>query len=142
MRGAGSRGAGEAHLRVLCGRQVRVRPVASGDYRDAPQGRFVLSTDALVNDSGAADLVAPWATQTPEWENLLESTLLYLLGSRYCETDQLTEMAWQRFGSAPTGWGRVQAICDFVHNHIQFGYQNTGSRRRCSRQRQLTWQYA
>ncbi|CAN7764620.1 transglutaminase family protein [Variovorax sp. LjRoot290] len=89
----------------------------------APQGRFVLSTDALVNDTGAPDVVAPWATQTPV-EQLPESTLVYLIGSRYCETDQLSEIAWQRFGSSPTGWARVQAICDFVHRHIEFGYQH------------------
>ena len=60
--------------------------------------------------------------QTPV-EFLPESTLVYLLGSRYCETDQLSDIAWQRFGAGPTGWARVQAICDFVHRHIEFGYQ-------------------
>ena len=89
----------------------------------APPGRFVLSTDALVNDSGAVDIVAPWIEQTPV-ESLPESTLVYLLGSRYCETDQLSDIAWQRFGSGPTGWARVQAICDFVHRHIEFGYHH------------------
>ena len=89
----------------------------------APAGRFVLSTDAVVNDSGATDTVAPWAQQTPV-EFLPESTLLYLLGSRYCETDLLTPVAWQHFGNGPTGWARVQAICDFVHHHIRFGYEH------------------
>ena len=93
-----------------------------------PAGRFSLSTDALVNDSGALDIVAPWVGQTPV-ELLPESTLVYLLGSRYCETDQLSEIAWKRFGAGPTGWGRVQAICDFVHQHIQFGYQHARSTR-------------
>ncbi|MBN8438751.1 MAG: transglutaminase family protein [Candidatus Accumulibacter sp.] len=106
-------------------------PVAA--YRDlfgnwcsrlvAPAGHFVLSADALVNDSGMPDVVAPWATQTPV-EHLPESTLVFLLGSRYCETDQLSEIAWQQFGSGPPGWARVQAICDFVHRHIEFGYQH------------------
>jgi transglutaminase-like putative cysteine protease len=94
----------------------------------APAGRFVLSTDALVNDSGAADLVAPWAMQTPV-EMLPDSTLIYLLGSRYCETDGLSEIAWQRFGAGPTGWARVQAICDFVHRHIEFGYPHARATR-------------
>ena len=89
----------------------------------APPGRFVLSTDALLNDSGLPDVVAPWAVQTPV-EQLPESVLVYLLGSRYCETDQLSEIAWQRFGAGPGGWARVQAICDFVHQHIEFGYQH------------------
>ena len=61
--------------------------------------------------------------QTPI-EHLPEETLVYLLGSRYCETDQLSDIAWQLFGSGPTGWARVQAICDFVHQHIEFGYQH------------------
>ncbi len=89
----------------------------------APQGRFVLSADALVNDSGEPDPVEPGAMQTPV-EYLPESTLVYLLGSRYCETDQLSNIAWQLFGTGPTGWGRVQAICDFVHQHIEFGYHH------------------
>ena len=46
----------------------------------------------------------------------------FLLGSRYCETDKLMDIAWANFNSAPLGWGRVQAICDFVHNQITFGY--------------------
>jgi transglutaminase-like putative cysteine protease len=89
----------------------------------APQGRFVLSTDALINDSGLPDAVAPWAMQIPV-EQLPESTLAFLLGSRYCETDQLSDIAWQLFGHGPTGWARVQAICDFVHQRIEFGYQH------------------
>ena len=108
-------------------------PVPVTAYRDlfgnwcsrlvAPPGLFVLSSDALVNDSGLPDVVAPYAMQTPV-EQLPEETLVYLLGSRYCETDQLSNIAWQRFGNGPTGWARVQAICDFVHQHIQFGYQH------------------
>jgi transglutaminase-like putative cysteine protease len=94
----------------------------------APAGRFVLSTDALVNDSGAADVLAPWAMQTPV-EMLPDSTLIYLLGSRYCETDRLSEIAWQCFGAGPTGWARVQAICDFVHRHIEFGYPHARATR-------------
>jgi transglutaminase-like putative cysteine protease len=89
----------------------------------APRGRFVLSTDALVKDSGQPDIVVTSAVQTPV-EQLPESTLVYLLGSRYCETDQLSDIAWQRFGKGPTGWARVQSICDFVHGHIEFGYQH------------------
>ena len=88
----------------------------------APAGQFVLGTDALVKDSGLPDIVEPSAVQTPV-PQLPESTLVYLLGSRYCETDLLSDIAWQRFGAGPTGWARVQAICDFVHRHIEFGYQ-------------------
>lgn len=92
----------------------------------APKGRIVLSSDSLIYDSGLPDVVAPLARQVPV-EHLPESTLVYLLGSRYCETDQLSEIAWKRFGSGPTGWARVQAICDFVHRHIKFGYEHARS---------------
>ena len=108
-------------------------PVPISSYRDlfgnwcsrivAPRGRIVLRNDAIVNDSGVPDVVVPTAPQTPV-EQLPESALVYLLGSRYCETEQLSDVAWQRFGWGPTGWARVQAICDFVHGHIEFGYQH------------------
>jgi len=51
-------------------------------------------------------------------------TLVFLRGSRYCETDRLSETAWNLFGQTPPGWGRVQAICDYVHRHITFGYEH------------------
>lgn len=87
----------------------------------APTGGIVLSTDALVEDSGVPDVVVPDAHQVPV-EHLPESTLVFLLASRYCETELLTDIAWQRFGGFAPGWPRVQAICDFVHRHIEFGY--------------------
>jgi transglutaminase-like putative cysteine protease len=87
----------------------------------APAGQLRLCSDAVVSDTGTPDRVAPWLEQRPV-EALPEESLLFLLGSRYCETDLLSETAWQLFGAAPTGWQRVQAICDFVHRHIQFGY--------------------
>ena len=87
----------------------------------APEGRFLLSTDAVVSDSGQVDVVVPDAPQMPV-EQLPESTLVYLLGSRYCETDLLSNIAWNLFGNGPTGWARVQAICDYVHQRIEFGY--------------------
>lgn len=89
----------------------------------APAGRVSMSTDALIQDSGLADAVAPYAQQHPVNE-LPEETLIFLLGSRYCETDVLSQTAWNLFGGTPEGWPRVQAICDFVHNRIQFGYQH------------------
>jgi transglutaminase-like putative cysteine protease len=94
----------------------------------APAGRFTLSCDAVVKDSGLPDVVAPQAQQVPV-ELLPEAALVYLLGSRYCETEQLLQFAWQRFGSGPTGWARVQAVCDFVHQHIEFGYPHARATR-------------
>ena len=55
-------------------------------------------------------------------EELPDDVLVYLLGSRYCETDRLSDTAWSRFGHLTGGWERVQAIVDFVHDHIEFGY--------------------
>jgi transglutaminase-like putative cysteine protease len=108
-------------------------PVPMAAYRDsfgnwctrivAPKGRTRVSADARVNDSGVPDVIVPLAQQLPV-QKLPEETLLFLLGSRYCETDQLSETAWNLFGQTPSGWGRVQAICDFVHNHISFGYEH------------------
>ena len=88
----------------------------------APQGRILITADAVVNDTGVPDAVSPWAEQVMVPE-LPEETLTFLLGSRYCETDRLSETAWSLFGQSPAGWGRVQAICDFVHQHLTFGYQ-------------------
>lgn len=89
----------------------------------APEGELRLSTDAVVNDSGEPDVVAASAPQHPV-QDLPEETLVFLLGSRYCETDLLSEAAWGLFDKSPPGWGRVQAICDFVHQHIVFGYEH------------------
>ena len=89
----------------------------------APQGTIRLSANAVVNDAGAPDVVAASAQQHPV-QDLPEETLVFLLGSRYCETDLLSEVAWGLFSTSPPGWGRVQAICDFVHQHIVFGYEH------------------
>jgi len=89
----------------------------------APAGRIKISTNALVRDSGLPDVVAPQAEQIAV-QYLPEETLVFLLGSRYCETDLLSQTAWDLFQHTPLGWGRVQAICDFVHNHIKFGYEH------------------
>jgi transglutaminase-like putative cysteine protease len=108
-------------------------PIPIAFYRDAfgnwcnrllaPQGRITLTGDGLVRDSGIPDPVVPTARQVPV-EDLPAETLMFLLGSRYCETDKLSDTAWKLFGNGPTGWARVQAICDFVHNHITFGYEH------------------
>ena len=65
----------------------------------------------------------PDAEQHPV-EDLPDDVLVFLLGSRYCETDRLSDTAWSLFGDTPPGWARVQAICDYVHDHITFGYEH------------------
>ena len=89
----------------------------------APPGRMRLSADGTVRDSGLPDVVVPSAVQHAV-EDLPSDTLLYLLGSRYCETDRLSDIAWKLFDKTAPGWSRVQAICDFVHDHIAFGYEH------------------
>ena len=89
----------------------------------APQGRLTLSSDFLIADSGEPDEVAPLAQQLP-LDTLPVDTLVYLLGSRYCETDRLSDIAWSKFGKMRKGWGLVQAICDFVQDHVRFGYEH------------------
>src|SRR5208337_3890231 len=69
----------------------------------APAGRFTMSTDFLVKDSGEPDAVAPGAQQHAI-EDLPVEVLVYLLGSRYCETDRLSNTAWSLFGKLPKGW--------------------------------------
>ena len=89
----------------------------------APPGRFTLSADFIVRDSGLVDDYAPDAAQV-EVQDLPAETLIFLLGSRYCETDRMSETAWTLFGHVPPGWARVQAIVDYVHAHITFGYEH------------------
>ena len=89
----------------------------------APAGRFRLWANGVVNDTGLPDVAAPWAMPHAV-QDLPAETLTYLLGSRYCETDRLTDVAWSLFDKQPQGWRQVQAICDFVHNHISFGYEH------------------
>ena len=97
----------------------------------APAGETRLTADALLNDDGALDPVYPNAQQHSV-QSLPEETLLFLLGSRYCDTDLLSDMAWRLFEKTPPGWARVQAICDFVHAHITFGYEHARSTRTAS----------
>jgi transglutaminase-like putative cysteine protease len=76
----------------------------------------------LLNDSGIPEPKVPHAFEHTV-ESLPDETLVYLLPSRYCETELLSAPAWQMFGSMMPGWNRVQAIVDWVHSHIQFDYQ-------------------
>src|SRR4051794_5376351 len=108
-------------------------PLAADDYCDAfgnictrilaPAGTLTISSDQIIADSGTADLVVEDAEQH-DVDRLPHDVLVFLLASRYCETDRLSETAWSLFGNVPAGWSRVQAICDFVHGHIRFGYEH------------------
>ncbi|WP_439370988.1 transglutaminase-like domain-containing protein [Bradyrhizobium sp. DASA03120] len=89
----------------------------------APAGGVTLKGSALVRDSGLPDEVMPDAQQIPI-EELPNELLLYLMPSRYCETDKLTDIAWSLFGKTEPGWQRVSAITAFVHRHVTFGYEH------------------
>jgi transglutaminase-like putative cysteine protease len=115
-------------------RQTRVitsPPVPSSVYQDrygnscrrftAPAGTFRILYDAVVEDSGQPDEVNTLAREVPV-DELPDDVLGYLLGSRYCETDHLGSLAWNLFGHLAPGWARVQAIVDYVHNRLSFGY--------------------
>jgi transglutaminase-like putative cysteine protease len=107
-------------------------PVPVEIYRDgfgnlcgrltAPAGSFTIGTDAVIRDDGKPDPAHPDAEQHAV-EALPPETIVFLLPSRYCESDLLADTAWQLFGGIAPGWERVQAVCDFVHAHIAFGYE-------------------
>ena len=89
----------------------------------APAGAMRISTDTVVNDTGLADRTVLGAAQVPV-EELPEDALVFLLASRFCDSDRLLDLAWSLFGQTNPGWARVQAICDFVHKRIAFGYEH------------------
>ena len=119
--------------------QVRLHPkVPVREYSDvfsnichvirAPAGLMTISSDFLIEDSGRPDTIAPPAAHH-SLDNLPVETLVYLLGSRYCETDRLSDFAWAKFGNHPKGGALVQAICDFVHDTIEFDYAHASPAR-------------
>jgi transglutaminase-like putative cysteine protease len=114
--------------------EVGIEPAVSlTDYMDgfgnrctrfvAPRGTLRLSNTTLIEDSGHPDAVSPNAREHPVGE-LPNDTLTYLLNSRYCEVDRLSNVAAELFGQVAPGWGRVQAICDWVNAKVRFGYQH------------------
>jgi transglutaminase-like putative cysteine protease len=113
---------------------IRLDPtVPIAGYRDgfgnwcsrfvAPAGPLSLSTNAVIRDSGIADPVCWEAAQVPV-EELPEEALVFLLASRFCDSDRLLDLAWRLFGTTVPGWPRVQAICDFAHRNVAFGYEH------------------
>jgi transglutaminase-like putative cysteine protease len=113
-------------------------PLSSQTYRDhfgnlctrivMPPGRLAISSRNVVRDSGLPDIQEPNAGQIPV-ENLPDDSLEFLLGSRYCETDRLSDTAWSLFGRVPPGWARVRAVCDYVHERLTFSYPDARSTR-------------
>jgi len=122
--------------------RIRFSPnVASNDYVDmfgntctrivAPPGLIEIRNEFLIQDSGLPDEVAPDARQL-DVGALPDDVLIYLLASRYCDTEKLSNLAWSLFGGIAPGWQRVQAICDYAHDRISFGYRHARSDRTAS----------
>ena len=98
----------------------------------APAGEFRVTSDGLIQDTGLPEPSFPHAFEHTV-DSLPSETLVFLLPSRYCETELLSPTAWSLFGEMTPGWSRVQAICDFVHQHIAFDYQ-------CARPTKTAWE--
>ena len=94
----------------------------------APAGVTHLTNDFLIRDSGLPDIVPVGARQA-EIDELPDDVLVFLLGSRYCDTDRLADFAWATFRDIEPGWARVKAICDYAHDRIKFSYQHARSDR-------------
>jgi transglutaminase-like putative cysteine protease len=127
---------------LLAPQRVDFAPfVASRSYHDgfgnfctriiAPPGQLVISSGFTIRDTGMPDPVVFNAARNPV-EELPDEMLVYLLASRYCDTEQLSEMAWSKFGHLTPDWSLVQAICDFTHQHITFGYEHARATRTAS----------
>ena len=98
---------------------------------ELPSGPTRISADALIEDPGASEPITPSAQEHPVRE-LPSEVLQFLLSSRYCDTEVLMAEAWCLFGHMPPGWNRVQAICDYVHQHIDFDYRYARATRTAS----------
>ena len=121
------------HKDLVVGENFRIEPARSFEeysdtfgnlcgrvYCEPGIVRFV--NNGIIRDSGELDRFAPEAPQLEIWQ-LPVNSLLFLLASRYCETDsELLDFAWTTFGTTKPGWARVQAICDFVNGHLEFDY--------------------
>ena len=134
-------------LEIRDGREADIRspevfttspPIETKLYRDlfgnvcrrfiAPAGDLTFASDSVIEDSGLVDPYVPDA-EAHAVADLPDDCLVYLMGSRYCETDRLSQMAWDTFGHIPPGWSRAQAICDYAHERIHFDYQAARSTR-------------
>ena len=127
-------------VRIRGSERLEVEPrVAITQYTDlygnrcgrvfVPAGRVTVRHEAIVVDNGQPDPQVWNAYQHPV-QSLPDNVLLYLLASRYCEVDsELKEISWSLFGHFPAGWPLVQSICNFVHGHVRFDYQQARANR-------------
>jgi transglutaminase-like putative cysteine protease len=124
---------------LLTEHRIKFSPsVASRDYVDvfgnlctrlvAPPGMLKIHNRFIIADSGLPDGREPEAKQF-EIDLLPDEAIVYLIGSRYCDTQKMSDLAWSLFGHIQGGWQRVQAVCDYVHERLEFGYHHA----RCDR---------
>jgi transglutaminase-like putative cysteine protease len=127
------------HKDLLGGHKIDFSPsLEAQEYQDsfgnvctrvlAPAGLVEIKNSFSIRDDGRPDACAPHAAQV-DISELPSDALQFLLPSRYCDTEALSDLAWSLFATSRPGWERVQKICDYVHNHIEFGYQHA----RCDR---------
>jgi transglutaminase-like putative cysteine protease len=92
----------------------------------APAGQIRLWHETLIRDSGLPD---PISLDAGQWDvhALPPDVIQFLYASRYCETDLLSDIAWNLFGQTAPGWSRVQTVCEWVHANVQFGYEFASS---------------
>jgi transglutaminase-like putative cysteine protease len=83
----------------------------------AGSSRIAYEAELLLTDP--ADAIEPDTPETPV-ESLPDEALNFVMPSRFCLPDELGHEAWQRFGELAPGWGRVRAVVDFVHGHLEF----------------------
>jgi transglutaminase-like putative cysteine protease len=117
------------------------RDIPTRDYLDifgntctrlvAPPGPLTISNDFLIHDSGRIEPSPPSAPLAPVGD-LPDDVMIYLLGSRYCDTQKLDKLAWSLFGGIEDGAKRVQAIVDYAHARIAFGYHHARNDRTAS----------
>ena len=83
----------------------------AGSSRVVYEAELLLAHPADVLDADAQETAV---------EDLPDDVLSYVLPSRFCLPDELGSEAWERFGDLAPGWTRVQAVVDFVHEHLEF----------------------
>jgi transglutaminase-like putative cysteine protease len=98
---------------------------------EAPAGLVEFRSDFLIHDTGAPDETPPNSAIWPV-AKLPNEVLLFLISSRYCDSDNLINFAWAKFGGVEGGHSMVQAICDFVHRHVRFNYLDASATRTAS----------
>jgi len=127
-------------VRIQGAESLEVNPaVAISQYTDVygnrcgrifvPAGAMTVRHEAIIIDHGRPDPQV-WNAAQHSVQSLPDNVMLFLLSSRYCEVDsELKDIAWSLFGHFPAGWPLVQAICDFVHQHVRFDYQQARANR-------------